>query len=202
MEAMSTEWNDSIRSRLLGERVVSIFGRLDDSTVSDLAAQLWSLDALGDDPIELLVSLSGGTVNATAALIDVLDVVGVPVAMTCVGGVVGPPVGLLGAVRERRAAPNARFVLRDEDVKLEGSFRDLDAAVRQHHDQRHRLLARIADATGGRQSLGDVLADFERGRSLDADEALRYGLIDSIAAPRGRGGNRPGPTPGFGFRRP
>ena len=163
---MSTEWNDSIRSRLLGERVVSLFGRLDDSSVSDLAAQLWSLDALGDEPIELLLSVSGGTVNATSALIDVLDVVGVEISITCVGGLVGPPVGLLAAVQKRRAAPSARFILRDEEVRLEGSYRDLDAAVRQHHEQRHQLLARIAASTDGRQSLGDVLSDFERGRAL------------------------------------
>src|ERR1700722_5179693 len=163
---MSTEWNDSIRSRLLSERVVSLFGRLDDSAVSDLAAQLWSLDALGDEPIELLLSVSGGTVNATSALIDVLDVVGVAVSITCVGGLAGPPIGLLAAVVKRRAAPSARFVLRDDEAHLEGSYRDLDAAVRQHHDQRHQLLARVAAATGGRQSLGDVIADFERGRAL------------------------------------
>jgi ATP-dependent Clp protease, protease subunit len=198
---MSTEWNDSIRSRLLGERVVSLFGGLDDSTVSDLAAQLWSLDALGDEPIELLASVSGGTVNATSALIDVLDVVGVEVSVTCVGGLVGPPVGLLSAVQKRRAAPSARFILRDEEVRLEGSYRDLDAAVREHHEQRHQLLARIAASTGGRQSLGDVLSDFERGRGLSAEEMLRYGLIDEIAGPGGRGSTRPGPTPGFGFRR-
>jgi len=197
---MSTEWNDSIRSRLLSERVVSLFGRLDDSTVSDLAAQLWSLDALGDEPIELLLSVSGGTVNATSALIDVLDVVGVEIAITCVGGLVGPPVGLLAAVEKRRAAPSARFVLRDEEVRLEGSYRDLDAAVRQHHEQRHSLLSRIAASTNGRQSLGDVLSDFERGRALGAEDALRYGLIDEIALPRQRGDGRSGPTPGFGFR--
>jgi ATP-dependent Clp protease, protease subunit len=197
---MSTEWNDSIRSRLLGERVVSLFGRLDDSAVSDLAAQLWSLDALGDEPIELLLSVSGGTVNATSALIDVLDVVGVEIGITCVGGLVGPPVGLLAAVEKRRAAPSARFVLRDEEVRLEGSYRDLDAAVRQHHEQRHALLSRIAASTNGRQSLGDVLSDFERGRALGAEDALRYGLIDEIALPRQRGDGRPRPTPGFGFR--
>jgi ATP-dependent Clp protease, protease subunit len=197
---MSTEWNDSIRSRLLGERVVSLFGRLDDSAVSDLAAQVWSLDALGDEPIELLLSVSGGTVNATSALIDVLDVVGVEIGITCVGGLVGPPVGLLAAVEKRRAAPSARFVLRDEEVRLEGSYRDLDAAVRQHHEQRHALLSRIAASTNGRQSLGDVLSDFERGRALGAEDALRYGLIDEIALPRQRGDGRPRPTPGFGFR--
>jgi ATP-dependent Clp protease protease subunit len=197
---MSTEWNDSIRSRLLGERVVSLFGRLDDSAVSDLAAQLWSLDALGDEPIELLLSVSGGTVNATSALIDVLDVVGVEIGITCVGGLVGPPVGLLAAVEKRRSAPSARFVLRDEEVRLEGSYRDLDAAVRQHHEQRHALLSRIAASTNGRQSLGDVLSDFERGRALGAEDALRYGLIDEIALPRQRGDGRPRPTPGFGFR--
>jgi len=197
---MSTEWNDSIRSRLLGEGVVALFGHLDDGSVSDLAAQLWSLDSLGDDPIELLLSVSGGTVSATSALIDVLDVIGVEIGITCVGGLVGPPVGLLAAVQKRRAAPSARFILRDEEVRLEGSYRDLDAAVRLHHEQRHQLLSRIAAATDGRQSLGDVLSDFERGRTLSAEDALRYGLIDEIVLPRQRGDGRSGPTPGFGFR--
>ena len=34
--------------------------------------------------------------------------------------------------------------LRDEEVRLEGSYRDLDSAVRQHHEQRHNLLSRSA----------------------------------------------------------
>ncbi len=199
---MPTDWSDSIRDRLFDERRVSLFGRLDDAAVTDLAAQLWSLDALGDDPIEVLLSVSGGTVGATNALIDVLDVIGVEVRATCVGGVTGPPVGVLAAATDRLATPSTRFVLRDEEVRLEGSSRDLDAAVRLHHEQRHQLLSRIADSTGGRQSIGDLLSDFERGLVLSADEALRYGLVDRIGLARRRGDGHLGPTPGFGFRRP
>ena len=47
---MSPDWADAVSKQLLDRRVVRVFGRLDDALVADLAAQLWSLDALGDEP--------------------------------------------------------------------------------------------------------------------------------------------------------
>jgi ATP-dependent Clp protease protease subunit len=200
---MHEEFSDPLRARLLEQRVVSIFGSLGTDSVSEAAARLWTLDALGDAPIRLLLSISSGSVDAAASLLDVLDVVGVEVHATCLGGISGPAVAVLAAASRRLAAPSARFVLRDEAVRLAGSFKELERAVRQHHEQRLALLGRIAESTGGRRSLGDVLADFERGISLSAEEARRYGLVDRVEAPRDRVVSllRPSPAPpSVGFR--
>jgi ATP-dependent Clp protease, protease subunit len=141
---------------------------------------LWSLDALGDHPITLLLSSRGGTVGAALALIDVLDVVGVEVRATCLGAVEGPSIAVLSGCDRRRAAPNTRFVLRDEQTSIEGSFRNLEQTAHRLQDERRQLLDRLARATRGRHSLGDLLTDFERGLSLGAEEALAYGLVDEV----------------------
>jgi ATP-dependent Clp protease protease subunit len=192
--------SDSLRARLFERRVVSFFGRLDDAAVSDAAAQLWSLDALGDGPVTLLLSLSGGGVDAAATLIDVLDVIGVELTAICLGGINGPALAVLAAAGRRVAAPSARFVLRDESVTLTGSAQELQRAAELHHARRLALFERVARATRGRRSVGDVLADFERGLSLSAEEARQYGLVDSVERPKDGVVAMLRPPPGLGFR--
>lgn len=194
------DFSDGVRARLLDQRVVSIFGSLDAAVVSDAAAHLWTLDALGDAPIRLLLSVSGGSVDAAASLLDVLDVIGVEVHATCLGGITGPAVAVLAGATRRLAAPSARLLLRDEPVSLAGSYSELERAARQHHAQRLALLGRLADSTGGRRSVGDVLADFERGLSLSAEEARAYGLVDRVEQARDRVVNLFRPEHGVGFR--
>jgi ATP-dependent Clp protease protease subunit len=189
-----------LHGRLFERRVVSVFGHLDEAAVSRVAAELWSLDALGDEPIRLLLSLSGGGVDAAATLIDVLDVIGVEVTATCLGGISGPAVAVLAAAGRRVAAPSARFLLRDEPVSFTGPFRDLARAAEEHHARRMRLLGRLAESTHGRRSLGDVIADFERGLSMGAEEALAYGLVDHVEQPRDGVVSLLRRPPGLGFR--
>ncbi|HTW99893.1 MAG TPA: ATP-dependent Clp protease proteolytic subunit [Acidimicrobiales bacterium] len=196
------DWPESLRARLYEERVVSLFGRLDDEAVTGAAAELWSLDALGDEPISLLLSVSSSTVSAATALLDVLDVIGVEVSATCIGGITGPAVAVLAGARHRQAAPSARFVLRDESVRFEGSYRDLEQSVRDHHAQRNELFGRLAEATGGRRSLGDVLADFDRGLTLSAEEAQEYGLVERVAPSKHKVVPLPRPATPFGFHWP
>jgi ATP-dependent Clp protease protease subunit len=197
-----SDGSETMQGRLLDERVVTLFGRLDDAAVSDLAARLWSLDAIGDAPINLLLSVSASTTSAAAALVDVTDVIGVELHATCIGAMNGPAVAVLAAAQRREAGPNARFVLRDEPVAFQGSFRDLEESARQHQAQRLQLLARLAESTGGRRSIEAVLADFDRGLALSAEEARDYGIIDHIALERGRVASISQLKSGFGFRRP
>src|SRR5579871_3788973 len=147
--------DDLVEERLLADRVVPLFGRLDDAAVTGAAARLWSLDALGEAPVRLMLSLQGGSVEASLALLDVLDVIGVEVHATCLGMLSGPPLAVLAGAQRREAAPSSRFLLRDEPVELSGSYRQLEQAARLHAERRLQLLSRLAAATGGRHSPGD-----------------------------------------------
>lgn len=196
------DFADAIRERLFEQRVIPLFGPLTDEKVAELAAQLWTLDATGDAPVTMLVSCRRGSVRAALALIDALDVVDVEVDATCLGAIEGPPIGVLAACSRRRAAPSTRFVLRDDEASIDGSFRSLQQSADVLFEERRQLLERLAGSTNGRRSFGDLVADFERGRSLDAQDALAYGLVDEVTPEADRVIAMRRQDPGIGFRKP
>ncbi len=84
-----------MRSRLFDHRTIFIRGVLDDETANRAAAELMTLDATGDERITLQLDLAGGTLEAAFTVMDVIDLMGVPVHALCVGRAVGPAVGVL-----------------------------------------------------------------------------------------------------------
>src|SRR5262245_9396583 len=95
-------WPDYLRARLFDGRVVRVSGDLDDRLATRVAAELMTLDASGDEAVRVLLDSGGGTLEAAMMLVDVIDLLGVPVHTTCVGRADGAAVGVL-AVSHRRA---------------------------------------------------------------------------------------------------
>ena len=195
------DFGDTIRGKLFEERVISLFGPLTDVAVSEVAGQLWTLDATGDAPVTMLLSCRGGSVRATLALIDALDVVDVAVNATCLGSLDGPPIGVLAGCSARRAAPSTRFTLRDDEASIDGSYRSLQQSADVLFAERLQLLERVASSTNGRRSLGDLIADFEKGRTLSAEEAVANGLIDEVTPETDRIVALRRQNPGIGFKK-
>ncbi|MGZ6966745.1 MAG: ATP-dependent Clp protease proteolytic subunit [Acidimicrobiia bacterium] len=186
------EW---VRAQLWERRVVALTGWLDESAATAIAAELMSLDAGGDEHVTLHVDSSGGTLEAAFTVMDTIDLLGVPVRARCVGRAEGVATGVVAVAHHRSATPHARFKLSLPDVTLGGSASEVEANARAHQRQVESFVSRLASATG--QPFEHVEADLERGRWLDADEALAYGLIDEIERPEpsDRGADRPK----FGF---
>ena len=167
-----------VRDRLFDQRVVFLWGRLDDALAGHLAAELMILDATGDDPVQLLVDSPGGTLEAALCLVDVIDLLGVELTATCVGQAVGPSIGPLAVAHHRRATPHARFRLSEPVFEMVGPARDIDAWAADHRARLRRFCERLATALG--TTPGALEDDLTTGRFLDAGQALEYGLIDEI----------------------
>jgi ATP-dependent Clp protease, protease subunit len=191
----STDWADSIRGRLFEHRTILLRGTLDDAVANQAAAELMTLDATGDSRITLHVDLAGGSLEAAFTVMDVIDLVGVPVHVLCSGRAEGAAVGVVAVAGRRAAAPHARFRLADPEGVMSGSATDLSRWADHHLAQLHRFHERIAAAV--KKPAGKVAADFDERRYLTAAEALRYGLIDEIAAPKGAVYPLPERTVGF-----
>lgn len=171
-----------LQERLFERRIVLCRGVLDDSLADRVAAELMTLDALGDGAVELQLDSQGASLESAWTLIDVIDLLGVPVNIVCSGRVEGAAVGLLSAGTRRTALPHARFRLSDPELEISGRATELTALLDHHSKRLDRLRERVAACTG--RPLSEVAADFRAGKSLDANEALRYRLVDELAGDR------------------
>lgn len=185
----------SARDRLFDRRVVFLWGYLDDALASHLAAELMTLDATGDDPVQLHIDSPGGTLEAALCLIDVIDLLGVELTATCVGQAAGPAIGPLAVAHHRRATPHARFRLCEPVFELSGPARDLEAWAAHNRAQLRQFSQRLAASLGSPPEA--LERDLAAGRFLDATQALEYGLIDEICGSLGRVYPLPGPRLGF-----
>jgi ATP-dependent Clp protease protease subunit len=172
-----------LEAQLLERRVVRVWGALDDRAVNRACAELMALDATGDSAVNLYISSSGGALSPALALIDTIDLLGVPVNVTCLGTAEGSAVGVVAVGARRAAAPHARFWLREPEVEASGNATQMTAWAEHHGAELARFVARLAEATG--RPAEHVEADLSFGRWLSAGQALAYGLVDSVLAGRG-----------------
>jgi ATP-dependent Clp protease protease subunit len=178
---------DDLRRRvvdqLLARRTIMVDRPLTLETATIVAAQMMSLDADSDEPgraMTLLVNSPGGPLDAVGAILDTIDLVGCPVDISCLGQAVGTAVLVVASgTGRRRAGPGARFVLRLADIELSGTARQLGDEVAAQRRLYDAAVDRLGAATGQERRL--IIRDLERGRTLSADEAIGYGLIDEIA---------------------
>ena len=175
---------DETARRLFKRRTVMLTGPLDGEAATVVGASLMALDAEGDDPVSLLVNSPGGPVEAGVAVVDVLDLLGVPVEATCIGQAVGTAAVVVACATpgRRRAAPNARLSLRLAEGTLEGPAGRLERAAADLLAVRDRLVDRLVAATG--QPRDEVAEATDRGPLLSAEEAVAAGLVDEVAARR------------------
>jgi ATP-dependent Clp protease, protease subunit len=190
----TAEFRRTLRDHLFEQRVVVLTGRLDHDVAGRAAIELMTLDADGDEPIRLQLSCADGELDAALSLMDVIELVGVPVEALCVGTVGGAAIGVLAVAGRRQATATTSLLLRDPGDSFTGSAHDQQRWA-QHRADRWRIFCdRVSGFT--HRSVDEVEADFDRGRFLSTTEALDYGLLDEIvqqpsAERRGRLGFRP-----------
>jgi ATP-dependent Clp protease protease subunit len=169
----------ALQARMFDQRVVLCDGELDDETAARLAAEIMTLDAIGDERIQLLLNASGGSLEAAFTVIDVVDLCGVPVDVNCVGRADGPALGVLAAGRHRTCAPHARLRFGEPDDAFAGRADDVVRWAEHRRHQRERFCDRVARSL---HRPAEWVADrIDERAYLDPTEAVRVGLVDEIA---------------------
>ena len=198
--APGLDHNEWLRIQLFQRRTVMLTGELDDPTANAAAMALMTLDADGDEAVHLRIDSGGGSVACALALMDVIDLLGVPVRAFCVGQAVGPALGVLAVSPHRTLAPHARLGIVEPTAEFGGTARQIEQLASAHVDQWTVFCTRLGEATG--QPVDRILKDASHGCFLTAEEALPYGLADEIASPDAGIGSLPGHSIGFGKARP
>jgi ATP-dependent Clp protease protease subunit len=189
------DWGEILAQRLFAQRVVLLHGTLDDATVGRASAELMTLDAEGDDAVSLRIDSGDGSLALALTLMDIIELMGVPVRALCLGQIAGPALGVVAVCSHRAAMPSTRFVLREPSTKLESHVRNVAQWAELRADDRQRFCARVAGAVG--TSTERVAADLARGLFMSATEAVTYGLLDEVCRPDAEIRHMPGPPIGF-----
>ncbi len=177
-----SQWPDRVYERLFERRVVLAHGQLDDEAATSLCAQLLTLDAEANEPIRLEVQGLTAELAAALTVMGVLDTLRVPVRAYAGGQISGPALGVVAAATERRAYPNAVFVLSEPRLNFEGSATSLSSREEQVRAMMDALYLRLAEVTG--REVDEIREDARRGRYLTVAEAISYGLIQETAGTR------------------
>jgi ATP-dependent Clp protease protease subunit len=196
---MENEWSQQLSQRLFEQRVVLLHGALDDEVASRVAAELMTLDAEGDAAVSLRLDCAEGSLALALTLMDVIELLGVPVRALCLGQVGGPGVGILAVCAHRAAMPSTRFSLCEPRTQMVATARDVARWAELRADERARFCGRLAAAVG--KPVDVVADDVSDGRFMNAEEALAYRLIDEICRPDAEIHQMPGPPIGFRPRR-
>ena len=174
-----------IYSRLLKERIIFLSGEVTDDSASLIVAQLLFLES--EDPskdIQLYIDSPGGSVSAGLAIFDTMNYIKCDVATTCIGMAASMGAFLLAAGEKgkRYALPNAEVMIHQPLGGARGQATDIKIAADHILRTRDRLNRILAERTG--KALETIAADTERDNFMTAQEALEYGLIDSIPTKR------------------
>ncbi|MBR5968939.1 MAG: ATP-dependent Clp endopeptidase proteolytic subunit ClpP [Lachnospiraceae bacterium] len=174
-----------IYSRLLKDRIIFLGEEVDDNSAAVVVAQLLFLEA--EDPgkdIHLYINSPGGAVHAGLAIYDTMQYIKCDVSTICIGMAASMGAFLLagGAKGKRMALPNAEIMIHQPSGGSRGQATEIEIAAK-HILKTKALLNRIISENTG-QPVEKVAEDTERDRWMDAEEALAYGLIDSVVTKR------------------
>lgn len=170
-----------IYSRLLKERVVFIVGGIDDHTANVVVAQLLFLESDNPDKdINLYINSPGGSVSAGLAVYDTMEFIRCDVSTMCVGQAASMGALLLaaGAKDKRYCLPHSRVMIHQPLGGFQGQASDIDIHAREILKIRAQLNEILASHTG--QSVKKISEDTERDNFMDPEQAMKYGLIDTV----------------------
>jgi len=172
-----------IYSRLLKDRIVFLGGPINDEVGNLVIAQLLFLS--NEDPdsdIHFYINSPGGSVTAGMGVYDTMQFVRCDVQTYCIGvaASMGSVLLMGGTKGKRHMLPNGRVLLHQPLMSgvVQGQASDLSIQAKEMLRTRERLYNLMSHHTG--QDFETIARDCERDKWLDAEEAVSYGVADSV----------------------
>lgn len=170
-----------IFSRLLKDRIVFVDGEINDVTADLVVAQLLYLDAQDSEKdISLYVNSPGGSVTAGLAIYDTIQYVKSDVQTICLGQAASMGALLLacGSPGKRYALPSSRILIHQPWGGVSGQASDIGIQAREIIRLKKMTIDYFSRHTG--KPAERIAADMERDFFMSAQEAVEYGLADTI----------------------
>ena len=174
-----------IFSRLLNDRIIFLGEEVNATTASLVVAQMLYLEAQDPDKdIQFYINSPGGSVTDGMAIYDTMQYVKCDVSTMCLGMAASMGAFLLsgGAKGKRYALPNAEIMIHQPSGGAQGQATEISIAAEHILKTKKKLNEILAANTGKPYDV--IAADTERDNWMTAQEAMNYGLIDSVITSR------------------
>ena len=174
-----------IYSRLLKERIIFLVGQVEENMANLICAQLLFLEAENPEKdIHLYINSPGGVVTAGLAIYDTMQYIKPDVSTLCMGQAASAAALLLsgGAAGKRYALPHATVMVHQVLGGYQGQGTDIQIHAKETQRVSDKLNKILAHHTG--RSIEEIERDTNRDNFMCPQEAMQYGLIDSVLVKR------------------
>jgi len=181
-------YNDYQRQRqmtlgdlLLEHRIIFLQGEIHDGNANELVMKLLYLQSENRrKDIHFYINSPGGSVSATLAIYDTMQILSCPVATYCIGlAASGGAVLLAGGSKDKRfALSHAKVMIHQPYGHVGGQVSDIEiqaAEILKTRDVLNNILAEHTD-----QPIDRIATDTDRDFYMSAAEAKDYGIVDDI----------------------
>ena len=174
-----------IYSRLLEDRIIFLGEEVNATSASVVVAQLLFLEA--EDPskdIHLYINSPGGEITSGMAIYDTMKYIKCDVSTICTGMAASMGAFLLagGTKGKRLALPNAEIMIHQPSGGSQGQATEIEIAAKHILKVKENMNRILSENTG--KPFEQVAKDTDRDNWMSAQEAVEYGLIDSVVTAR------------------
>jgi len=179
MEKLMSGW--MFDKKFIEQRKVFLWGAVDDKTAKDITDRLLYLEAL--DPgkeITFYLNSPGGGVTSGMVVYDTMQMISSPVSTVCMGMAASMGSILLsGGEKGRRFIfPHGEVMIHQPSGGGRGTSADLEIMAIQI--QKAKMLGAKILAENCGQTIDKVLKDFDRDYWMNADDSIKYGIVDGV----------------------
>jgi ATP-dependent Clp protease protease subunit len=166
------------------KRIVLINGEIREEMVDGVAKELLRLEGANPtEDITVFINSPGGSVTAGLAIHDLMRMVRCDISTVCFGQAASMAAVLLmsGTPKKRFISPNARILIHQPSGGAFGTATEIETTALEITRLKNRLANLVSLYT--RQPIEQVSIDMERDFYLDAEQAVRYGVVDAVRFP-------------------
>ena len=169
-----------IYSRLLKERIIFLVGPINDNVANLVVAQLLFLESEGVKDISIYINSPGGSVYSGLAIFDTMNYLKSDISTLCIGQAASMGALLLcaGAKGKRHVLPNSRVMIHQPLGGFQGQASDIEIHAKEILQLKKKLNNILSKQTGQSEDL--IEKDTDRDNFMDADQAVKDGIVDSI----------------------
>ena len=176
--------NEQLITRMLKTRTILLSGQINKDLAEKTIRQLLLLEDMGEDPIRIFIDSPGGDADAGFAIFDMIRFVK-PQVWTIGMGLVASAAAIiqLASPRDQRLGlPNSHYLIHQPLSGIRGVATDIEIHARELEKLREKINILISEETGNARE--QVEKDTDRDYWMNAEEAVKYGLISRIISKR------------------